>query len=122
MGEIIWAVSEKNNLLSDTLYYLRSYAVNYCEENDIDCHFEIPEGYQVESIPKVMKIATDDKSLVFSINSMVQGNNVQIAVVKEINIGKTSADTYDGLKGFYQKMIEKQHDKIVLKKIRKNIL
>jgi signal transduction histidine kinase len=26
MGEIIWAVSEKNNLLSNTLYYLRSYA------------------------------------------------------------------------------------------------
>ena len=42
MGEIIWAASEKNNLLSDTLYYLRSYAVNYCEENDLDCQFEIP--------------------------------------------------------------------------------
>jgi len=89
----------------------------YPRQEKYNLSFEIPEGYQVESIPKVMKIATDDKSLVFSINSMVQGNNVQIAVVKEINIGKTSADTYDGLKGFYQKMIEKQHDKIVLKKI-----
>ena len=41
MGEIIWAASEKNNLLSNTLYYLRSYAVSYCEENNMDCHFEI---------------------------------------------------------------------------------
>jgi len=42
MGEIVWAVSEKNNRLSATLYYLRSYAVNYCEENNIDCVFDIP--------------------------------------------------------------------------------
>ncbi len=45
MGEIIWATSEKNNLLSNTLYYLRSYAVNYCEEHDMDCFFEIPENF-----------------------------------------------------------------------------
>jgi signal transduction histidine kinase len=45
MGEIIWAVSEKNNLLSNTLYYLRSYAINYCEENDLECSFEIPESF-----------------------------------------------------------------------------
>jgi signal transduction histidine kinase/ligand-binding sensor domain-containing protein len=46
MGEIIWAVSEKNNLLSNTLYYLRSYAVNYCEENNLDCHFEVPDNFK----------------------------------------------------------------------------
>jgi signal transduction histidine kinase/ligand-binding sensor domain-containing protein len=46
MGEIIWAVSEKNNLLSDTLYYLRSYSVNYCEENNIDCHFEMVADFK----------------------------------------------------------------------------
>jgi len=46
MGEIIWAASEKQNLLSDTLYYLRSYAVNYCEENTLDCDFEIPASFK----------------------------------------------------------------------------
>jgi signal transduction histidine kinase/ligand-binding sensor domain-containing protein len=46
MGEIIWAVSEKNNLLTNTLYYLRSYAINYCEENDLECYFEIPESFR----------------------------------------------------------------------------
>jgi len=46
MGEIIWAVSEKNNLLSSTLYYMRSYAINYCEENDLECYFEIPEDFR----------------------------------------------------------------------------
>ncbi len=45
MGEIIWATSEKNNRLSNTLYYLRSYAVNYCEENNLNCRFEIPDHF-----------------------------------------------------------------------------
>ena len=55
MGEIIWAVSEKNNLLSDTLYYLRSYALNYCEEVDIDCHFDIPENFTDRSVSGNMR-------------------------------------------------------------------
>lgn len=89
----------------------------YPKQEKYSLSFQIPEGYEVESAPKSIKIATDDKSLVFSINSLVQGNVLQIAVVKEINVDKISADYYDGLKSFYQQMIEKQHDKIVLKKI-----
>ncbi len=89
----------------------------YPKQEKYNLSFEIPEGYEVESIPKAMRIATDDKSLVFSVNSIVQGNNIQISVAKEINVGMASADFYDGLKSFYQKMIEKQHEKIVLKKI-----
>lgn len=50
MGEIIWAMSEKNNRLRDTLYYLRSYAANYCEENDLSCHFELPERFNNEIV------------------------------------------------------------------------
>jgi signal transduction histidine kinase len=50
MAEIIWTMNEKNNLLSDTLYYLRSYAVNYCEDNNLDCRFEIPETFTDETV------------------------------------------------------------------------
>ncbi|GGA64368.1 hypothetical protein GCM10008015_01600 [Flavobacterium palustre] len=89
----------------------------YPRQEKYNFNFEIPEGYQVESIPKAMRIATDDKMLVFSVNSLFSGNNIQISVTKEINTGMASADFYDGLKEFYQKMIEKQHEKIVLKKI-----
>jgi hypothetical protein len=89
----------------------------YPRQEKYNFNFEIPEGYEVESIPKAIKIATDDKKLVYSINSLIQGNNIQIVVVKEINIAMAPADLYDGLKDFYQKMIEKQHEKIVLKKI-----
>jgi signal transduction histidine kinase len=37
MGEIVWALNEKNDSLSDLLSYTRSYAVEYLYENNIDC-------------------------------------------------------------------------------------
>ncbi|MNF16012.1 hypothetical protein D3C80_2188570 [compost metagenome] len=50
-------------------------------------------------------------------NILSQGNNIQIQMNKEINMANVSADFYDILKDFYQKMIEKQNEKIVLKKV-----
>ncbi|MFL9831360.1 DUF3857 domain-containing protein [Flavobacterium sp. ST-87] len=89
----------------------------YPRQEKYNLNFKIPEGYEVESIPKQLKMATEDKSLTFSVNSVVNGDNIQIAVSKEINIGIAAADLYEGLKSFYQKMIEMQHEKIVLKRI-----
>ncbi len=43
MNEIIWAMNEKNDSLEDLLFYTRSYAVGYCEENDLECHVHLPE-------------------------------------------------------------------------------
>jgi len=43
MGEIVWALNEKNDTLSDLLSYTRSYAVAYLEQNGLDCHFEEPD-------------------------------------------------------------------------------
>ena len=44
MSEIIWAMNEKNNTLEDLLFYLRSYSVDYCDENGLVCEFIIPEN------------------------------------------------------------------------------
>ncbi len=43
MGEIIWAMNEKNNTLEDLLFHLRSYSINYCEENKLGCEFFLPD-------------------------------------------------------------------------------
>jgi len=79
--------------------------------------FEIPEGYTVESIPQPMRISTDGKGLSFSINTVFQGNKILILVAKENNMAIVSPDFYSSIKEFYQKMIDKQNEKIVLKKI-----
>ena len=43
MGEIVWALNEKNDTLSDLLSYTRSYTVAYLEQNGLTCHFEEPD-------------------------------------------------------------------------------
>jgi signal transduction histidine kinase len=49
MGEIVWALNEKNDSLSDLLSYTRSYAVEYLSQNGINCrvetHDRFPSGF-----------------------------------------------------------------------------
>lgn len=44
MSEIIWAMNEKNNSLEDLVFFLRSYAVDYCTENGLTCEFNLPDN------------------------------------------------------------------------------
>ena len=45
MGEIVWALNEKNDTLSDLLSYTRSYAVEYLSQNGIACTVEAPNQF-----------------------------------------------------------------------------
>jgi hypothetical protein len=47
---------------------------------------------------------------------MVKDNTIQIGVVIEINFPNVSQDYYQTIRDFFSKMIEKQNEKIVLKK------
>src|SRR6266496_643241 len=44
MGEIVWALNEKNDTLSDLLSYTRSYAAEYLAQNGIKCRVEEPDN------------------------------------------------------------------------------
>ena len=44
MSEIIWAMNEKNNTAEDLFFHLRSYSVDYCNENGMACEFILPEN------------------------------------------------------------------------------
>ena len=45
MGEIVWALNERNDSLSDLLSYTRSYAVEYLLQAGIHCRMETPEDF-----------------------------------------------------------------------------
>src|SRR4029078_5200124 len=45
MGEIVWALNEKNDSLSDLLSYSRSYAVEYLSQSGIECKVEVPDSF-----------------------------------------------------------------------------
>ncbi|MDI1305950.1 MAG: DUF3857 domain-containing protein [bacterium] len=89
----------------------------YPKQDKYNINIEIPEGYIVESIPKAMKIATEDKIVLFTINTKVEENRIQIIITREINAAILPADYYYDLKEFFQKIIDKQNEKIVLKKL-----
>ncbi|MBG6187211.1 DUF3857 domain-containing protein [Flavobacterium sp. CAN_S2] len=89
----------------------------YPKQEKYNINLEIPEGYLVESIPKSMKIASEDNVILFVMNSQVEGNKIQIIITKEINAAIMEAEYYSNLKDFFQKIIDKQNEKIVLKKI-----
>jgi hypothetical protein len=77
---------------------------------------EIPAGFIVEVLPAPIKVATEDRGIVYLLECMQTGNKVQISCVKEINNSIFAADYYDGLKGIFQKIVASQNEKIVLKK------
>jgi len=45
MGEIVWALNEKNDSLSDLLSYTRSYSVDYLTQNNITCIVNAPSSF-----------------------------------------------------------------------------
>ena len=89
----------------------------YPKQEKYNISIQIPEGYVVESIPKAIKISTGENIGMFTFNISTEGNNIQIQVVKDMKEALVSADFYATIKSFYQQIINKQNEKIVLKKI-----
>ena len=50
MGEIVWALNEKNDTLSDLLSYTRSYAVEYLSQYGIHCLVNAPEQFPFDFV------------------------------------------------------------------------
>ena len=89
----------------------------YPTQEKININLNIPEGYIVESMPKPVRIVSEDKAIAYNFNISYDGNKIQINCIKEINSSIFAADEYTGLKDIFQKMLASQNEKIVLKKI-----
>ena len=89
----------------------------YPTQEKFNLNIEIPEGYEIESLPTPVKISSENKEIVYMLNTSGEGNKIRIISTKEINNSIFAADQYNGLKDLFQKMIASQNEKIVLKKI-----
>jgi hypothetical protein len=89
----------------------------YPLQEKINLSLQIPDGYMVESMPKPVRISSEDKQIVFVLNISNEQNNIQITSSREINKSTFAADEYEVLKNLFQKAIISQNEKIVLKKI-----
>lgn len=83
----------------------------------INVNLAIPQGYTIESMPKGMKIALPDNNIFCSIISNVDDKKIAIQYRFKINSMFISYDKYDMVKDLYTKIVEKNKDMFILKKI-----
>ncbi|MEY2867691.1 MAG: hypothetical protein RIR01_91 [Bacteroidota bacterium] len=98
---------------------VREYPVDfgYPIQEKYSITLKIPEGYEVESLPKAMTVDGGEN---IGMYKFVIGNNngvIQIVSTSDIYSPIVTPEYYQVLKDFFQKSIEKQNEKIVLKKI-----
>ncbi len=80
-------------------------------------NIQIPEGYKVESLPQSATLKMNEDLGVFKYLIILNGNTIQISISNQINSSLVSSDDYVNLKTYYQKMIEKESEKIIISKI-----
>lgn len=77
----------------------------------------VPEGYAAESIPNPVLLKIPDDLGSFRFIPKVIGNKIQLVVSFDINKAIISADKYLFLKEFFNQMITKEAEQIVLTRI-----
>ena len=106
---------EQNPFKQETREYPVDYGFPFVEKHMIN--IQIPEGYKVETMPVTTTISMVDNLGSFKYVINLTGNAIQMSVTSQINTAIISSEYYAVLKEYYQKMIEKQNEKIVLVKI-----
>lgn len=98
---------------------IREYPIDfgYPNQKRYNISIEIPKGYAVETIPEGLSIAAIDGIGSFKYDIANTGNQLQISMTTEISKAIVLADFYQALKEFFQIMLDKQNEKIVLKKV-----
>lgn len=100
--------SEKRNYPIDFVYPFNTrYNLNYT----------FTEAYEIESLPKPINIALPDGIGSFKYTVGGQGKQIQIAVDLTLNRAVVSENYYFDLKEFFKHVVDKQAEKIVLKRI-----
>ncbi len=96
----------------------RAYPVDFAAPVDETyiCRFILPEGYEMEEGPQNKVLALPDNGGKFMYVVQQQGNEVQIMSKISINKPVFYAPEYPYLKEFYNQIVTKQAEQIVLKK------
>ncbi|MFT5238116.1 MAG: hypothetical protein ACI9M9_001718 [Flavobacteriaceae bacterium] len=97
----------------------RKYPVDYGYIRKDRCLISIiiPEGYKVESMPENVSFGLDKEMGSFKYLISNSGNKIQLSVELAINESVIPAGNYVSLKKFFELLITKENEKVVLSKI-----
>ncbi|GAA4274127.1 transglutaminase [Aquimarina gracilis] len=109
-------LKEKENIFkSETRKYPIDFGFGY--DNTFMINIRIPDGYEVTELPESKAFKLPENLGAFSFMSSINNGMIQIMVNKKINTPFISADYYPVLKQFYNQIIQKEADQVVIRKI-----
>ncbi len=111
---LLFFTSKENPFKQDERQYPVDFGYPWQDKYMIN--ITLPEGYVVESLPKPISVVMEENIGSFKYNVVSQNNFVQVSVLFDINYANVSHTYYKTLKDFFQMVIDKQNEKIVLKK------
>lgn len=80
-------------------------------------NFRIPEGYEVESIPESVKLEYNEGAGSYTYYVKKQGNIISTVATFSLNVVKIQPESYEPFKNFFISIVDKDAERIVLKKI-----
>lgn len=115
VNPMLFFAADKNPFVLETRELPIYYGYPFQKKHNFS--LEIPEGYVVESLPKSVKLSSGENVGNFTFSISQAENKIQLSALQEINLAIVSGSFYGPLKEFYQQMVARQNEKIVLKKL-----
>jgi hypothetical protein len=109
-------VAIKNNLF---VAESRKYPIDfeYPKEERFIVSWQLPEGYKVESLPEHLEVNLKNGLASYKYDIQEMGDIVKVSVLRTLNRSLVGADSYQDLQAYFKMIVEKEAEKIVLKKI-----
>jgi len=115
LSPMLFFTDRKNPFKQEVRAYPVDYSFPFSEKFTIN--IQIPDGYKVEQIPAPTVITMADSLGSFKYMTTSSQNSIQVSIIHQINTAIISAENYTMLKEYYQGMISKENEKIILTKI-----
>jgi hypothetical protein len=115
INPLLFFTNEQNPFKQETREYPIDYGFPFLDKYTVN--IDIPVGYVVETLPKSTQINMEENLGSFKFMSNASGNKIQLSITHQINTPIVSSEYYSMLKEYYQGMITKETEKIVLKKV-----
>lgn len=97
----------------------REYPIDFVfpDQDKFNITLTIPEGYVVETLPQPKALAMPENIGGYKYIISNTGNQVQLLYTHDTNQAIIGPEYYEALKNFYKEIVNKQTEKIVLKKV-----
>jgi hypothetical protein len=112
---LLYEKIEKNRYTLENRKYPVDY--NYPISETYIFYYSVPAGYQVESLPQSVSMKLPDNSISATYNVLSSGNIIKVEYHRDIRKILFLPEEYAGLKDFYDQLVKKHAEQVILKKV-----